>query len=90
MTTDDMRRRNHGIGTFDRSTRTWKLRTKELTAKASLRFLSDRYRAEITTEAESYPYWRRYLDEVRAAKVIGDHGIALAAARTMVSVLSLI
>lgn len=58
--------RIHGSGTYDHSTKKWKLRTKELTASATISQLSERYGVPIPDdERKSRPFWTRYLAELR-------------------------
>jgi hypothetical protein len=56
----DMRRK--GSGTFDTTTKTWRLRTKGV--QVSVKQLSDKYGIPITpTKQGSLAYWRKYLQE---------------------------
>lgn len=81
---EDMARGRHGFGTYDRSTKTWKLRTKELRADASIRKLSQRFGIDLPAdERATYPYWRKYLDEVRAVSVLKDRETRLAIAQLL-------
>lgn len=68
---EDMARGRHGYGTFDRSTSSWRLRTKELSIKASIRRLSEVFGEPIPCdERKSYPFWKRYLEAARAYDVM--------------------
>lgn len=55
--------RKKGTGTYDRTTKTWRLRGKGI--QVSIRQLAKLYKTEIPpTEKDSRPYWRRYLQDV--------------------------
>ncbi len=72
----------HGTGTFDHTMRKWKIRTRELTASASIRQLSNMFKTEVpNTERESRPYWLRYLEELRKAKTVTQAETELEAAK---------
>jgi hypothetical protein len=54
--------RRKGSGTFDTSTKTWRLRTKGV--QVSVKQLADKYGVPITpTKQGSLAYWRKYLQE---------------------------
>jgi len=76
--------RIHGTGTYDHSTRKWKVRTKEISASATIAQLSDRYGVDLPNdERQTRPFWTRYLAELRTQHVLGQAADQLQAARIM-------